>query len=420
MARAASRDTVVLGARRKARLEAIVRRASAPQGLVRRARIVLLAHAGVSNAEIARRVGCALNTVRTWRRRFVRGGMPALLDRVRSGRPPVYGSQVRLQVVAAATSVPPPEASVWTHALLAAQLADTGISASQVGRVLAELELRPHRVRGWLNRADDEQFWAQAATVCDLYLRPPPDTVVICIDEKTGIQAKYRKYPERRAAPGRAARREFEYVRNGTVSIIAALQVATGQVIVEPINRNDSATFTGFLHGLDQSIDPHLNIHIVMDNGSSAHLPRHEGLARRAPPCQRHLHPQARVLAGHGRTVVLGADPRAAAPWGVRLSHRPRREDHRLRDPLQPDREALEVGLRRARRPRALPDPPPHRRPRRDRPRTGYRPSPPTSRMTAINTVARTRQGLLRRCTSSDPPDLRQHALGHRGVSLST
>ena len=115
MARAASRDTVVLGARRKARLEAIVSRASSPQALVRRARIVLLAHARVSNAEIARRVGCALNTVRTWRHRFVRGGMPALLDRVRSGRPPVYGSQVRLQVVAAVTSVPPPEVSVWTH-----------------------------------------------------------------------------------------------------------------------------------------------------------------------------------------------------------------------------------------------------------------------------------------------------------------
>ena len=269
MARAASRDTVVLGARRKAKLEAIVRRASSPQALVRRARIALLAHAGVSNAEIARRVGCAVATVRTWRRRFVRRGMPALLDRVRSGRPPVYGSEVRLKVVAAATSVPPPQASVWTHALLAAQLVDTGISASQIGRVLAELELRPHRVRGWLNRAEDEQFWAQAAAVCDLYLRPPADTVVICIDEKTGIQAKYRKYPERRAAPGRAARREFEYIRNGTVSIVAALQVATGQVIVEPISRNDSATFTGFLHRLDQSIAPPLNIHIVMDNGSS-------------------------------------------------------------------------------------------------------------------------------------------------------
>ncbi|MDN5751483.1 MAG: IS630 family transposase, partial [Pseudonocardia sp.] len=283
MARASSRDNVVLGARRKARLEAIVRRASSPQALVRRARIVLLAFAGTPNAEIAQHLGCAVNTVRTWRHRFVRGGMPALLDRPRSGRPPVYGPEVRLKIVAAATSVPPPEVSVWTHALLAAQLADTGISASQIGRVLAELELRPHRVRGWLNRADDAQFWAQAAAVCDVYLRPPADTVVICIDEKTGIQAKYRKYPERRAAPGRVARREFEYIRNGTVSIIAALQVATGQVIVEPIGRNDSVTFTGFLHRLDQSIAPHLNIHIVMDNGSS-HTSRATKAWLAAPP----------------------------------------------------------------------------------------------------------------------------------------
>jgi transposase len=105
--------------------------------------------------------------------------------------------------------------------------------------------------------------------VCDGYLRPPPGTVVICIDEKPGIQAKYRKYPERPPRPGRLARREFEYVRNGTVSVIAALQVATGQVAAEPITRNDSGTFTGFLHRLGQCIAPHLNIHIVMDNGSS-------------------------------------------------------------------------------------------------------------------------------------------------------
>ena len=92
---------------------------------------------------------------------------------------------------------------------------------------------------------------------------------MICIDEKTGIQARYRRYPERPPRPGRLARREFEYVRNGTVSIIAALHVATGQVIAEPIDRNDSVTFTGFLHRLDQCIDPRLNIHLVMDNGSS-------------------------------------------------------------------------------------------------------------------------------------------------------
>jgi hypothetical protein len=91
-------------------------------------------------------------------------------------------------------------------------------------------------------RAARRRFWAQAAAVCQVYLRPPPGTVVICIDEKTGIQAKYRRYPEQPARPGRLARRESDYVRNGTVSIVAALEVATGQVVTEPIGRNDSAS----------------------------------------------------------------------------------------------------------------------------------------------------------------------------------
>jgi transposase len=269
MARAVSRDVVVVGSRRKAKLEAIVRRPSSPQALVRRARVVLLAHQRWPNAQIAAELGCAVNTVRTWRRRFIRGGVPALCDRPRSGRPESYGPDVRLRIVAAATSVPPEGTSVWTHALIAGHLAGTGISVSQAGRILADLELRPHKVRGWLNRRDNEQFWAQAAAVCDVYLRPPPDTVVVCIDEKTGIQAKYRKYPGRPARRGRLARREFEYVRNGAVSIIAALHVATGQVIAEPITSNNSVTFISFLHRLDQCIDPRLQIHLVMDNGSS-------------------------------------------------------------------------------------------------------------------------------------------------------
>lgn len=269
MARVASSDSVLLGQRRKARLEAIVARPSSPQVLVRRARIVLLAHQGWSNAAIAAALGCAPGTVRTWRHRFVRDGITALADRPRSGRPEVYGPGVRLAIVATATSTPLAGLSAWTHQRIAAELADTAISASQVGRILADLELAPHRVRGWLNRRDDEQFWTQAAAVCDAYLRPEPDTIVICIDEKTGIQAKYRKYPELPGAPGRLARREFEYVRNGTVSIIAALQVTTGHVVVEPIARNDSVTFIGFLHRLDQCVDPGVQIHLVMDNGSS-------------------------------------------------------------------------------------------------------------------------------------------------------
>lgn len=102
MARAASRDIVVLGPRRKARLEAMVRRASCPQALARRARIVPLAHAGWPNQQIAAELGCAAGTVRAWRRRFARGGMPALSDRPRSGRPEVYGPDVRLAIVTTA------------------------------------------------------------------------------------------------------------------------------------------------------------------------------------------------------------------------------------------------------------------------------------------------------------------------------
>ena len=269
MARAASQDVVILGSRRKAKLEAIVRRPSSPQALARRAQIVLLAHRRWANAQIAAALGCSVTTVRTWRRRFVAGGIPALSDLPRSGRPQVYGPDVRLAIAATATSAPPEGTALWTHGMIAAHLAGTGISVSQVGRILAGLDLAPHRVRGWLNRRDDGQFWAQAAAVCDLYLNPPPGAMVICIDEKTGIQAKHRRYAEQPPRPGRLARREFEYVRNGTVSIIAALEVATGQVVAEPISRNDSATFTGFLHRLDQCTDSRLNIHLIMDNGSS-------------------------------------------------------------------------------------------------------------------------------------------------------
>src|SRR5437773_1576741 len=254
MARAASQDVVVLGSRRKAKLEAIVRRPSSPQALVRRARIVLLAHQRWPNARIAAALGCSVTTVVTWRRRFARGGIPALSDRPRSGRPQVYGPDVRLAIVATATSAPPEGVTVWTHEMIAANLPGTGISPSQVGRILAGLELAPHRVRGWLNRRDDEQFWAPAAAVCNIYLRPPPGTVVICIDEKTGI------------------------------------------------------------------------------------------------------------LAGHGRTMVLHADPRPAAPRRVHFPRRPRRQDHQLRGPLQPHRPSVYLDLRRPRRPR-----PPSRQPRRPR-----------------------------------------------------
>lgn len=137
-----------------------------------------------------------------------------------------------------------------------------------IGRVLRDAEIRPHKVRGWLNRLDDPEFWEQAGAVCRLYLNPPPGTVLVSVDEKTGIQARSRRYPTRTMADG-SARREFEYIRHGTVSIIAAMDVTGGEVIAERIARNNSTTFISFLTRLDTSIPAGTAIHLIMDNGSS-------------------------------------------------------------------------------------------------------------------------------------------------------
>jgi len=262
---------VRLTVKRRRKLEQIVAAGCSPQRLVLRARIVLLAAGGAANAQIARDLGCSTATARTWRRRFVVRGIPGLFDKPRSGRPEVHGPSARLAVIAVATSVPPDGESQWSHAMIAGHLAGRGlaISPATVGRVLAEAKVRPHKVRGWLNRADDPSFWIRAGQVCRLYLNPPPGTVLISVDEKTGIQAKSRKHPEIPARPGRDTRREFEYVRHGTISIIAAMNVTTGEVITERIGKNDSAAFTAFLGMLHQMIPPCLRIHLVMDNGSS-------------------------------------------------------------------------------------------------------------------------------------------------------
>jgi transposase len=262
---------VRLTIKRRRKLEQIIAAATSPQRLVLRAKIVLAAAAGMANAAIARDLGCGVAVVRIWRGRFAVRGIAGLFDKPRSGRPETHGPSARLAVLAVATSVPPEGESQWSHPLIAGHLRERGlaISAATVGRVLAEANLRPHKVRGWLNRADDPSCWIRAGQICRLYLNPPPGTVLISVDEKTGIQAKSRKHPVLPARPGRDARREFEYARHGTVSIIAAMNVATGEVIAERINRNDSATFIRFLAMLDQMIPPHLRIHLIMDNGSS-------------------------------------------------------------------------------------------------------------------------------------------------------
>ncbi|MFJ7273554.1 IS630 family transposase, partial [Kitasatospora sp. NPDC098663] len=141
-------------------------------------------------------------------------------------------------------------------------------------RILADLDLKPHKVRGWLTRRDTPDFWERVRDICALYRNPPAGAIVLSIDEKTAIQARERRHPSQPARPGRAARREFEYRRHGTASIVAALDVTTGQTLTETIRRNDAATFTAFLGRLDRLMPRDKDIHVVLDNGSS-HTAKH-------------------------------------------------------------------------------------------------------------------------------------------------
>ncbi|MET7695975.1 IS630 family transposase [Streptomyces sp. NPDC005483] len=260
--------------------ERLVRTVASAKSQVRevlRARIVLAAADGLTNGAIARELDVSVNTVRKWRGRFAALGPGGLRDAARSGRPRAYGPEVRVAIVATATSAPPHPEATWSHRAIAQRVAGTcfaPVSASQVGRILADLDLKPHKVRGWLTRRDTPDFWQRVAHVCALYLDPPEQAVVLSIDEKTAIAARSRPHPGRPARPGGPARQEFEYRRHGTASIVAALDVRTGEVLTEVIRRNDAATFTAFLDQLDRAIAPDKEIHVVLDNGSS-HTAKH-------------------------------------------------------------------------------------------------------------------------------------------------
>ena len=255
-------------------LQRQVRAHTTPQRAAKRARIVLLAADGLPNRQIAPIVGMHEHTVAQWRRRFQTERLAGLQDRKRPGRPLVYDHDQRLRIVATVTQQPPDPASHWSHSQLAKELADMGISASQIGRILADLDIKPHRVRSWITRPEDPGFWERAADICGLYLVPPTNALVLSVDEKTGIGARSRTRATQPVAPGRPARQEHEYVRHGTAILLAALDVHGGGIFTATdLDRNTAANFIAFLDDLDAEIPADLDVHLVLDNGSS-HIAR--------------------------------------------------------------------------------------------------------------------------------------------------
>jgi transposase len=235
--------------------------------------MVLLAAAGHSNAAIADRLDCTDKTVRKWRARFcARPKVASLDDEMRVGRPPIVPLAIRLELVKLACARPTdckaPFREVWSAgALRDALKRATGfsISVSEIRRILRDEEIRPHRVRLWLHSPDPD-FAPKVRRICDLYLRTPAhDEIVLCVDEKTGMQALERKHPSRTHRAGRAGRYEFEYIRRGTRTLIAAFNPHTGEVFGRCSRQRKAADLLRFMEAVAARY-PAKRITIVWDN----------------------------------------------------------------------------------------------------------------------------------------------------------
>jgi transposase len=322
-----------------------------PVRAARRARIVLMAADGVPSRQISQRVGMHESNVAKWRNRFRDKGLEGLEDRPRPGGPKRFGHDERMKVAAAATSERDPDdpVSTWTYFDLAQKLWAEGveISVSQLWRILTDMDIRLNRVRGWLNRRDDPTFWERVRDVSGLYLNPPERALVLSVDEKTSMQAKERKHPDQVVAPGRPRRREFDYVRHGTASLVAALAVHTGKVVDTPIERNNSENFCAFLETIEASIDRKLKIHVILDNGLQPRLEGDQSMVRRRSPLGRPLHPSARQLGEPDRALLFDPAAKSDTQRQLPFCRGPHRQAHGLHQRLRPDRHTLRLDLRR-------------------------------------------------------------------------
>jgi transposase len=239
--------------------------------LVDRAQIVLLAAEGRPASEIAARVGCSLPTVKTWRSRYALERLDGLRDLPKSGRPLTHGQDVRARLIALACTRPPDTAEGvrrerWTHRELALAV---GMSESQAHDILRHADIRPHLTEYWVMSELGPDFDAQAATVCGLYLDPPENAIVVSIDEKTSIAARQPARPDRPTRPGKPARRDSEYVRNGTTNLFAALQVHSGTVAGMTAQTRNQWDFIEFLDQLETEIPEGQRVIAILDNLST-------------------------------------------------------------------------------------------------------------------------------------------------------
>jgi transposase len=249
-------------------LRSIVRAGTSEQRAVTRARIVLLAAEGMANTHIAKQVGVSLPTVLLWRARFVEHGLDGLADAPHPGRPRLYGRAVRDKIVAETLAPPAEPVTHWSRARLADRV---GVSASTVGRVWREANLKPHRSETF-KYSNDPELVEKVTDVVGLYLDPPERAIVLSVDEKTQVQALNRTQPMLPLRPGLPERHTHDYQRHGTVNLFAALDVATGRVTHEARERHTGADFLAFLKRIARAY-PKGEVHLILDNVSTHKTP---------------------------------------------------------------------------------------------------------------------------------------------------
>jgi len=246
-------------------LERWSRRPKSPHSVAQRARIVLLAADGLTNIAVAERVGVNQATVVKWRKRFIERGVDGLIDDPRPGAPRKISDADVEAVIVRTLEDKPTDATHWSTRDLAKQV---GMSASSVGRIWRAFGLKPWQTDTF-KLSEDPQFVDKVRDVVGIYLNPPDKAVVLCVDEKTNIQALDRTQPSLPMRPGQVERRTHDYKRHGVTDLFAALNIATGEVLHQTQPRHRAIEFRKFLDSIDDAVPDTLDVHVVLDNSST-------------------------------------------------------------------------------------------------------------------------------------------------------
>jgi transposase len=260
---------IELSDQERAQLEAWARRRSSAQALALRARIVLAGAEGLNNTEIAARLGMAVSSVRKWRKRFVEHRLDGLTDEPRPGRPRTITDDKVEEVIVKTLESAPTDATHWSTRSMAREV---GLTQSAVLRIWRAFGLQPHRQQAW-KLSKDPLFIDKVRDVVGLYLNPPERAVVLCVDEKSQIQALDRTAPILPMLPGIPERATHDDKRAGTSSLYAALDLTTGKVIGRLHARHRAIEFKRFLQTIDREVPADLDVHLVLDNSSTHKTP---------------------------------------------------------------------------------------------------------------------------------------------------